>query len=142
VVIGSGGVLYGVTQSGGSTNNGTVFSLTPPKSTGGPWTEAVLDNFAGGSDGGSPTGVVIGNGGVLYGTTQYGGSGCCGTVFSLIPPASGPFGSAGPWTERALYNFEGGSNGTYDPANLAIGSSGVLYGTSAAEPRTVARCSP
>jgi hypothetical protein len=26
VVVGSGGVLYGVTQSGGSTNNGTVFS--------------------------------------------------------------------------------------------------------------------
>src|ERR1022692_4688674 len=92
VVVGSGGVLYGVTQSGGSKNNGTVFSLTPPKSTGGPWTETLLYNFTGGTDGGSPTGVVIGNEGVLYGTTQYGG----GTVFSLTPPASGPSGSVGP----------------------------------------------
>jgi uncharacterized repeat protein (TIGR03803 family) len=36
VMVGSGGVVYGVTQSGGTTNNGTVFSLTPPKSAGGP----------------------------------------------------------------------------------------------------------
>ena len=128
VVIGSGGVLYGVTQSGGSMNNGMVFSLTPPKSTGGPWTEAVLYNFTGGTDGGSPTGVVIGNGGVLYGTTQYGG----GTVFSLTPPASGPSGSVGPWTEKVLYSFTGVSAGAYSPTNLVIGTGGVLYGTSGA----------
>jgi uncharacterized protein (TIGR03437 family) len=132
VVVGSGGVLYGVTQSGGSTNNGTVFSLTPPNSTSGSWIEARLYNFTGGTDGGSPTGVVIGNGGVLYGTTGYIGSGSAssGTVFSLTPPASGPSG-IGPWTERVVYSFTGGSGGTSNPANLTIGAGGVLYGTSA-----------
>ena len=69
VVIGPGGVLYGTTQTGGSTNNGTVFSLTPPASPGGAWTEVVLYNFTGGADGKWPAGVVIGSGGVLYGAT-------------------------------------------------------------------------
>ena len=130
VVVGSGGVLYGVTLSGGSTNNGTVFSLTPPKSTGGSWTETVLYNFTGGSDGSSPTGVAVGPGGVLYGTSGGGGTANNGTVFSLIPPAAGLFGAAGAWTEKVLYNFTGGSDGG-SPSSAVIGSGGVLYGTSA-----------
>ena len=74
VAIGPGGVLYGVTARGGASGYGTAFSLTPSKSAGGAWTEAVLYNFTGGSDGGSPTGLVIGTRGVLYGTTSYGGA--------------------------------------------------------------------
>jgi len=89
VVIGSGGVLYGTTRLGGSLDNGTVFSLTPPVSPGGSWTESVLYNFTGASDGNGPEGVVIGSGGVLYGTTSGGGNPICdfgcGTVFSLTP---------------------------------------------------------
>ena len=127
VVIGSGGVLYGVTQSGGSTNNGTVFSLTPPKSAGGSWTEAILYNFTGGSDGGTPTDLAIGSGGILCGTASGGSTGL-GVVFSLTPGLSGP---TGPWTEKVLYTFVGGSGGTSNPANLSIGAGGVLYGTSA-----------
>jgi uncharacterized protein (TIGR03437 family) len=129
VVVGSGGVLYGVTQSGGSTNNGTVFSLTPPNSAGGSWIEARLYDFTGGSDGGSPTNVAVGNGGILYGTASGGSSGL-GVVFSLTPPAAGLFGPTG-WTEKVLYTFVGGSGGTSYPANLAIGAGGALYGTSA-----------
>jgi hypothetical protein len=68
-----------------------VFSLTPPVFTGGTWSERILYNFVGGSDGAAPyAGVVIGSGSVLYGTTQSGGANCgtCtgphgGTVFSL-----------------------------------------------------------
>ena len=59
--IGPGGVLYGTTTSGGSNNQGTVYSLTPPTAAGGAWTEAVLYSFTGGSDGESPfAGVAMG----------------------------------------------------------------------------------
>jgi uncharacterized repeat protein (TIGR03803 family) len=133
VVIGSGGVLYGTATYGGTGSCylgcGTVFSLTPPASSGGAWTEAVLHSF-GGSDGSYPeASVVIGSGGVLYGTTTFGGSGpCsngCGTVFSLTPPAS----PGGAWTEAVLYNFQGSGVSNPGVSPLVIGSGGVLYGT-------------
>ena len=91
VTVGSGGVLYGTTFGGGtgpacSGGCGTVFSLTPPASPGGAWTETVLHSFTGGSDGERPTaGVVIGSGSVLYGTTSSGGTSGYGTVFALKP---------------------------------------------------------
>jgi uncharacterized repeat protein (TIGR03803 family) len=133
VVIGSGGVLYGTTTSGGASNSGTVFSLTPPTSPGGTWTETTLYSFLGRTgDGASPfAGVVIGSSGVLFGTTCYGGTGACvgslpgcGTVFALIPPQS----LGGPWTERVLHHFSG-NDGNYPSAALVIGKGGVLYGT-------------
>jgi uncharacterized repeat protein (TIGR03803 family) len=123
LVIGPGGELYGTTQSGGGSNDGTVFALIPPETPGGSWTEAVLHHFHG-SDGVLPqAGVVIGPGGVLYGTTNSGGSSNFGVVFSLTPPAS----PGGSWTETTLYNFTGGSDGGH-PRNLTIGATG-LYGT-------------
>jgi uncharacterized repeat protein (TIGR03803 family) len=78
-------VRYGTTFYGGTTNNGTLFSLTPPGTEGGSWTETVLYFFTGGSDGGIPTGVAMGSGGVLYGTTESGGISNFGTVFSFAP---------------------------------------------------------
>ncbi|MGA2590052.1 MAG: Ig-like domain-containing protein [Bryobacteraceae bacterium] len=138
VVIGGGGVLYGATQYGGSAacgggmGCGTVFSLTPPNSPGGSWTEAVLHSFSGtdalgSTDGGDPlAGVTIGSGGVLYGTTNVGGANGGGTVYSLTPPSS----SEPSWTENLLCNFPTG-NSPYSPqAGVVIGSGGVLYGTS------------
>jgi len=88
LAIGKGGVLYGTATFGGS--GGGVFALTPPASSGGAWTYAVLYNFAGLSgDGAYPyAGVAIGKDGVLYGTTGSGGSSGKGTVFSLTPPRS------------------------------------------------------
>ena len=93
VVFGWNGVLYGTTYSGGSScpSCGTVFSLTPPLSTGGTWTEKILYNFVGGADGAIPyAGVAIGSGSVLFGTTQSGGANCStcpgphgGTVFAF-----------------------------------------------------------
>ena len=127
VVIGSGGVLYGATPAGGGSSDfGTVFALTPPASPGGAWTETVLHAFTGGRNGAYPYGnIAIGKSGVLYGTTAHGGSSCCGTVFSLAPPAS----PGGDWTETVLHDFTGGSDGTDPYAGVAIGSGGVLYGT-------------
>jgi|HubBroStandDraft_1064217.scaffolds.fasta_scaffold04000_5 hypothetical protein len=98
---------------------GTVFALTPPASAGGAWTETVIHSFAGsGSDGADPTaGLAIGAGGVLYGTTYYGGNGSacylhCGALYSLTPTVS----TDGAWRETLLHNFsgytfDGGSSG-------------------------------
>jgi uncharacterized repeat protein (TIGR03803 family) len=69
------GNLYGVTQFGGVSNQGTVFELSPPSSPGAPWIETVIYSFQGSpSDGARPaTGLVLDSTGNLYGTTSLGG---------------------------------------------------------------------
>jgi len=137
LVEGADHVLYGTTGNGGVYGGGTVFSLTPPSSPGGSWTEAVLHSFQGFPDGAGPTaGVVVGSGGVLYGTTSGGGSttcgdpGGCGIVFSLTPPSA----PGGTWTETVLYSFQGAATG--DGANpyggVVMGKGGILYGATMA----------
>ena len=117
---------------------GTVFQLTPPLAPGDAWTEAVLYSFSGqNGDGGFPGGsVVLGDNGVLYGTTEYGGSAgsCatpgapvgCGTIFQLTPPSE----PGGAWTETVLHNFSGkNGDGAMPLAGLTPGSNGEFYGT-------------
>lgn len=133
VTIGAGGVLYGTTSQGGTSLMGTVYTLTPPASSGDKWTEAVIHEFGGGSaDGASPLGgIAIGEGGALYGTTQYGGEGTaceggCGTAFSLTWPSS----PGGTWAETVLHSFSGAaSDGNEPQASLAISKGGALFGT-------------
>ena len=83
----------------------------------------------------NPNGLVAGSGGVLYGSTTYGGSGdCigysyatpigCGVIFELTPPAT----SGGAWTEKVIYSFTGAADGAF-PNTLVAAKSGVLYGT-------------
>jgi uncharacterized repeat protein (TIGR03803 family) len=115
------GTLYGTTLRGGSSNNGTVFSLSPTGHT------KVLYSFGGGADGAWPRAGLIDVNGTLYGTTaRGGGSGCytgdgCGTVYSIN--RSG--------LEKVLYRFGGGSDGANPWAGL-IDVNGTLYGTTAA----------
>jgi hypothetical protein len=77
------------------------------------------------NDGSNPNAIVIGSGGVLYGTTEFGGTARLGAVFALTPPAS----PGGPWSETVLYSFMGVSDGV-QPNSLTIGPGGILYGTS------------
>jgi uncharacterized repeat protein (TIGR03803 family) len=139
LTVGSGGVLYGTTQFGGSgsceygsgSGCGTVFQLTPPVTPGGAWTESVIYSFTGANgDGTDPSAsVVVGNNGVLYGTTQGGGSTGFGTVFKLVPPTA----LDGPWTETILHSFsDQNGDGATPLAGLALSSTGVLYGTTSA----------
>ena len=127
------GALYGTTYQFSGGPAGTVFRLTPPTTEGGHWTHTVLYAFAGFTDGAHPEAeVVFDKNGNLYGTTSYGGNGgpnCfglpCGTVFQLMPTASGP------WTHTVLYSFKGGTDGGYGypgPA-LVLDAAGNLYGT-------------
>ena len=131
VVMDERGRLYGTTPLGGKQRVGVVFQLTPPSKPGGSWTEGVLYNFIGGSDGAAPSGLIFDNAGALYGTTTSGGdltcnSGYgCGTVFKLSAPSSG----SGPWTESILYAFTGSTDGALPSASLTFDSAGVLYGT-------------
>jgi hypothetical protein len=86
--------------------------------------------------------VIVGPGGVLYGTTPYGGSstsdstcpasycvlGGCGTVFKLTPPTA----PGGTWTETILHSFSGqNGDGATPLAGLTLSAAGVLYGTTA-----------
>ena len=115
------GNLYGTTNEGGASGDGTVFELSPPTS-GGAWSETVLASFSG-TNGENPyAGLVADSSGNLYGTTAKGGTHGGGTVFKLSPP-----GGRTGWVETVLLNFKG-SDGNYPFAGLTLGSGGDLYG--------------
>ncbi len=112
------GNIYGTTSNGGSSNHGVVFRLTR---SGSGWTESVLWNFNGGSDGGAPyAGVIFDNASNLYGTTTYGGSNRLGTVYELSPTQSG-------WSETTLYSFTSSDNGG-GSGGLIMDAHGDLFG--------------
>jgi uncharacterized repeat protein (TIGR03803 family) len=123
-----GTALYGGKSSTGTTNNGTVFQLTP--GAGGTWTETAIYAFTGGNDGCNPSaGVTADPFGNLYGTTSScPPEGYWGTVFELSPPASG-----NTWTETTLYDFLGDSDNDVDGGNpegiVLVDSKGNLFGT-------------
>jgi uncharacterized repeat protein (TIGR03803 family) len=124
------GALYGTTELGG-TGYGTIFKLTPPgrfkfmpsARKNDMWKETVLHNFNG-SDGSYPLGgLVIDMHGALYGTTDSGGAGGVGTVFSLMPTFW-----SGNWKLNVLHSFTVG-DGSDPEGDLVFDKSGALYGT-------------
>jgi uncharacterized repeat protein (TIGR03803 family) len=133
VVVDKARNLYGTTTAGGIYGWGTVYELTP---SGSGWSEKILYNFTGGTDGGGPyADLIFDSAGNLYGVTSEFGSGNSGTVFELMP-------SGGDWTFSLLYSFEG-SGGS--DARLAMDAAGNLYGTtqtSASGHGTVFKLSP
>jgi uncharacterized repeat protein (TIGR03803 family) len=120
------GNLYGTTTQGGTGVVGTVFELSPP-ATSGAWTENVLYNFTGNSDGGEPMGnVLLGTDGNIYGTTAGYGEFNYGVVYRLTAPQSG-----GDWGFSVLHAFQGGSDGEVPRDGLIQDASGTLYGATA-----------
>jgi len=120
------GNLYGTTYSGGASNDGIVFELSPPASGSTTWGETVLAAFAG-KDGANPlAGLLADASGNLYGTASQGGvAGChCGTAFELSPPTGG--GTA--WTETVLASFTK-AFGAAPSGGLLADKAGKLYGT-------------
>jgi uncharacterized repeat protein (TIGR03803 family) len=128
LVFDKAGNLYGSTYSGGSQHCGGggcggVFELSPQA--GGGWQEQMLYLFQNGGDGSTPDSLlIIDPAGNLYGTTQFGGSVSCGTVFELSP------GTGGEWTEKTLHAFTG-PDGCAPTMNLLRDGAGNLYGITA-----------
>lgn len=112
---GDDGNFYGTTKLGGRRGSGTVFKI----SSGGTFTPVY--SFTNGTDGGNPLDTLaLGSDGNFYGTTQAGGVGVGGTVFSITTAGS----------LKTLYAFTNNNNGGEFPdAGLALGSDGNFYGT-------------
>jgi uncharacterized repeat protein (TIGR03803 family) len=123
------GALYGTTLGGGKYDKGVVFELTPVK---GGYRERLLHEFRGSPDGAYPSAGLTLLHGVLYGTTEEGGStaACeiatfynasplrgCGTLFGLSTSGTG---------YSVLHRFNG-SDGA-DPASRLVAYGDALYG--------------
>jgi|SRR5579863_6279683 len=109
------GNLYGSTYKGGTSGNGTVFTLAAAGK------ETALYSFKGGADGENPyAGVVRDSAGNLYGTT-FGAFGVgYGTVFKLNTAHK----------EKVLHVFTGGADGGYPfYGGVVRDPVGNLYGT-------------
>jgi hypothetical protein len=130
------GNLFGTTGAQGLHAGGTVFELSPPKPTGGQWTENILENFTAFSktDGYSPfANVVLDPQGNLWGATYYGGSNynvdsanSYGVVFELLPQIGGSWNEMEP----VPYVFGSDANDAYHPnMPIVIDSKGNIYST-------------
>jgi len=116
VVFDQAGNLWGTTGFGGSYDNGTIYELVP---SGGGWTESVVYDFLGGSDGANPYGGLIADQlGNFYGAT-FGDNGTTVKAYELSP-------SNGGWTFSTLYSF-GYNQGVV--GKLAMDAAGNVYGT-------------
>lgn len=114
VIADAAGNLYGMTENGGSYDQGTVYRVAPDGA------ETLLHTFTGGTDGGnSDAGLVMDKNGNLYGTTPVGGPNQAGVVFEIS--AKGSF--------SVLHTFSNGSDGGYPEDSLLIDRRGNLYGT-------------
>lgn len=136
VLWGPDGILYGVTYTGGPANGGTVFKMNPDGSG-----YSTLQFFApfqtgnsnqaaqavSGAEGSSLFGQVpllggltltMGNDGYLYGTTFYGSTNDCGTVFRMSR-------SPGPMSTVCDFSQNVGIN----PVNVIQAKDGSLLGT-------------
>lgn len=122
------GNLYGTTNQGGKAGCfqgcGTVFEVSPVGD--GSWKERVIHAFAtDGSDGELPSGGITfcGNG-LLYGTTQNGGTSGSGVLYELKYSPS-----TNTWIETLVHQFVGGTtDGSFPEAGLLV-HAGHLYGT-------------
>lgn len=116
------GILTGATRSGGTAGLGVVYRVVADGN------ETVIHNFFGREGGAYPTAGVLDVGGVLYGTTEYGGDLSC-----LVKGGSGcgvlyRIGKTGEYT--VLHRFGGtpGDGALPFQGGLTLGTDGSIYG--------------
>jgi uncharacterized repeat protein (TIGR03803 family) len=123
LIEGPDGKLYGDTGLGGSIGYGVLFRVDRNG-----MKYQVLQNYSinpAAANGSTPTSLVAGNDGNVYGTTYYGGSvSCgygnnCGTLFQ-VNAATGAY--------KVVVNFDFATSGM-NPTNLVVAPDGTLYGT-------------
>jgi uncharacterized repeat protein (TIGR03803 family) len=118
LILDGAGNLYGTTYSGGTSNDGTVFTIDAAVST-----FTVLHSFAGNPTGGAhpEASLVLDGAGNLYGTTSYGGAADTGAVFTVTTAGTG---------FAILHSFAwGGTEASHPYPSLVLDGSGNLYGT-------------
>src|SRR5665213_1325480 len=114
VTLDAAGDLYGTTDGGGDSNDGTVFEIAK-----GSGTIKTIASFNGTNGAGPLAGVTLDASGNLYGTTVDGGDSNDGTVFEIAK-------GSGTITTLASFNLTNGANPS---AGVALDASGNLYGT-------------
>lgn len=130
VIVGQNGSLYGGASGGiqncgsdGSQYCGLIYNLTPAPTacltSQCSWTEKPIYQSTGNTDAWRAGVSAFDSAGNLYGTgagRAYG----YGAVFELMPSPAG-------WTEKILYSFTGGGDGSI-PTQVLVGNDGNLYG--------------
>ena len=120
LIVDAEGDLFGTTQTGGASGDGTVFEIvnTPTGYASAPTTLASFN----GSNGNSPSSeLIMDAAGNLYGTTQTGGANGKGTLFEVAKTGSGYAN-----TPTTMVNF---SDGATPVAGLITDANGDLFGT-------------
>jgi len=127
VIVDSKGNLYGTTVAGGfggicaGDGCGVVYMLS---NSGGTWNETVMYSFTGGDDGFGPGGALVADGnGNFYGTTPDGGANAVGVVYQISPVRGGG------WQQTVIHSFTGGNDGAVGSLGaLLLDKSGNLFG--------------
>jgi uncharacterized repeat protein (TIGR03803 family) len=120
------GNIYGTTVVGGTGGAcpedgcGVIYKLT---NSGGTWTHSVLYNFTGGDDGYGPgAGLTRDPRGNLYGMTPTGGAYGLGVIYQLRPQPGGD------WKLSVIHAFTGGNDGGAGSAGRLLLRGGRFYG--------------
>jgi len=117
------GNLYGTAVTGGSGacegGCGVVYRLT---NSGGTWKQRVIHSFTGGDDGSGPGArVTVDRSGNIYGMTPTGGLYGLGTIYKIHR-------NAGTWDFQVIHTFTGGADGSSGSAGRMLFLNGRLYG--------------
>jgi uncharacterized repeat protein (TIGR03803 family) len=124
----SGDTLYGTASTGGSSGQGTVFTLNTD-GTGFTTLHSFTANYNptnANSDGANPLAGLILSGNTLYGTASLGGKYGCGTEFALNTDGTGST-TLHSFTENSYKGYANG-DGAHPSADLVL-SGNTLYGT-------------
>jgi len=112
-------LLYGTTINGGIYSGGTIFKYNVTKGK-----ETVVYSFGNDTDGANPHGALfLATNGLLYGTTDDGGSTGRGTFFDFNTTTN---------TDTVLYDFIVDSMGGFPYGNVIQATNGLLYGLTTA----------
>jgi uncharacterized repeat protein (TIGR03803 family) len=144
VIRDTSGNLYGMTQNGGTSYDGTAYELTPRR--GGEWKYTRLTTFDGahgilpiGTFGyaGAASGLPYDGTSPLYGTTDFGGTGPNGgTVFTLTPDGA-------HWNFETIFNFTPAGDDNSQPAGAPVlDASGNLFGATLARDGEIYELTP
>jgi uncharacterized repeat protein (TIGR01451 family) len=112
VTVDANGNLFGTTNSGGASGDGTVFEIQA-----GTAIITTLANFNGANGANPRCTVAVDSSDDVFGTTDDGGASSDGTIFEI---------KAGTITNLATFT---GTNGSTPEGTLALDSSGDLFGT-------------